>query len=62
MDVYGGVRWSAASAWGRQAIQFVISIVLARLLLPQDYGLLAMAAVSRERDRCLIQSAVRKFW
>lgn len=45
MDVYSGVRWSAASAWGRQAVQFGVSIVLARLLLPQDYGLLAMAAV-----------------
>lgn len=45
MDVYGGVRWSAASALGGQAVQFVISIVLARLLLPQDFGLLAMATV-----------------
>jgi PST family polysaccharide transporter len=45
MDVAGAVRWSAASAWGGQAIQFVISIVLARILLPQDYGLLAMAVV-----------------
>ena len=43
MDVYGGVRWSAVAAWGQQGIQFAIGIVLARLLLPQDYGLLAMA-------------------
>ena len=43
--VYSGVRWSAVSAWGRQAFRFGISIVLARLLLPQDYGLLAMANV-----------------
>ncbi len=45
MDVYGGVRWSAIAAWGQQAIQFGIGIVLARLLMPRDYGLLAMATV-----------------
>ena len=45
MDVYSGVRWSALAAWGQQAVQFGISIVLARLLMPQDYGLLAMATV-----------------
>lgn len=45
MDVYSGVRWSAAAAWGQQAIQFSVTIVLARLLMPQDYGLLAMATV-----------------
>lgn len=45
MDVYAGVRWSAIAAWGQQAIQFGIGIVLARLLMPRDYGLLAMATV-----------------
>jgi O-antigen/teichoic acid export membrane protein len=44
-DVYGGVHWSAVSAWGQQGVQLVVSVVLARLLLPQDYGLLAMATV-----------------
>ena len=29
--------------WGQQAIQLGTGIVLARLLLPQDYGLFAMA-------------------
>ncbi len=45
MDIYTGVRWSAVSAWSAQAIQLGISIVLARLLRPEDYGLLAMATV-----------------
>lgn len=45
INVYSGVRWTAISAWGQQVVQFGIGIVLARLLTPQDYGLLAMAAV-----------------
>ncbi len=45
MDVYRGVRWSAISGWGEHLIQLVVTLVLARLLLPNDYGLLAMAAV-----------------
>jgi len=44
-DVYQGVRWSAVGAWGAQVVQLGISIVLARLLMPKDYGLLAMAIV-----------------
>jgi PST family polysaccharide transporter len=45
MDIYNGVRWNAAATWATQLMQFGVSIVLARLLLPQDYGVLAMATV-----------------
>jgi len=45
LDVYSGVRWSAASKYGAQAMQFVVSIVLARLLAPEYFGLLGMAVV-----------------
>ncbi|MHC4178466.1 MAG: MOP flippase family protein [Planctomycetota bacterium] len=45
MDVYGGVRWSAVATYGTQAVQFAITIVLARLLVPEDFGLMAMAFV-----------------
>ncbi len=45
MGVHSAVCWNAASTWGAQAAQVVISVVLARLLLPQDYGILAMATV-----------------
>jgi len=44
-DVYSGVRWSALSKYGAQGMQFVVSIVLARLLAPEYFGLLAMATV-----------------
>lgn len=45
MDVYSGVRWTAVATYGCQALQFVTSIVLARLLAPEYFGLLAMAQV-----------------
>lgn len=45
MDVPSAVRWSAAASWGRQLIQFVTTIVLARILAPEYFGLLAMAQV-----------------
>lgn len=45
MDVYSGVRWSAISKYGAQGMQFVISIVMARLLAPEYFGLMGMATV-----------------
>jgi len=43
--VITGIRWSAASQFGRQAIQIVSTIVLARLLFPSDFGLASMTFV-----------------
>lgn len=40
-----GVRWSAISQFGRQSILFISTGVLARLLLPQDFGLMGMVLV-----------------
>lgn len=45
MDAFSGVRWSALSKYGAQGIQLVVSIVLARLLAPEYFGLLGMAMV-----------------
>ena len=40
-----GVFWSSIQSFGTQAVSFVISIILARLLLPAEFGLIAMLAV-----------------
>lgn len=40
-----GVFWSAAERLMPQAVQFIISIILARLLLPEQFGLIGMLAV-----------------
>ncbi len=37
-----GVFWSSMQQFGTQSISFVVSLILARLLLPSEFGLLAM--------------------
>ena len=37
-----GVIWSAVDRFSAQGIQFVFSILIARLLMPEDYGVIAM--------------------
>lgn len=40
-----GIAWNTIGKLSNQILQFILSIILMRLLLPQDYGLLAMAMV-----------------
>lgn len=40
-----GVLWSAVERFSLQGVQFVINILMARLLLPSDYGMIGMLAV-----------------
>ncbi|MEQ9486246.1 MOP flippase family protein [Coleofasciculus sp. F4-SAH-05] len=40
-----GVVWSAIQGWGTQAIAFIVFFVLARLLEPEAFGLVALAGV-----------------
>ena len=41
----GGVKWSGLSQFIRIGTQTITSVILARLLLPEDFGLLGMALV-----------------
>lgn len=43
--VASGFKWNAYSQVGRQALQWVTTAILARLLYPSDYGLMGMAIV-----------------
>lgn len=38
-----GIAWTGAVKWGSQILSWASTIVVARLLLPSDYGLVAMA-------------------
>jgi PST family polysaccharide transporter len=44
-QAFTGLKWSSFSQLGRQGMQFVTTIVLARLLDPADFGLMGMATV-----------------
>ncbi len=39
------LSWSAIDRFGSQGVQFVISIILARLLLPEQFGLIGMLTI-----------------
>lgn len=41
----GGVIWSAIERFSTQGITFALSIVIARLVSPEEYGLIAMLAI-----------------
>ena len=40
-----GVKWSAIERFSVQGVQFIVSIVLARLLTPDDFGIVAIVLV-----------------
>lgn len=40
-----GVTWSAFERFGQQGCVFIVQIVLARILAPEEFGLIAMVAV-----------------
>lgn len=51
-----GLIWSALDKFLTLAIQFILGIVLARLLLPEDYGLIGMIAVFLAVSQSLVDS------
>ena len=40
-----GVAWTAAAKWASQALSWISWLIVARLLTPEDYGLVGMAAI-----------------
>ena len=44
-SVAGGATWMVAMRWTVRSIGLLNTAILARVLMPQDFGLVAMAAV-----------------
>jgi len=40
-----GIKWSVSAQIAKQVLQFIISIILIRLLTPKDFGLIGMVMV-----------------
>lgn len=51
-----GVIWSAVERLSVQSIFFVITIIMARILTPNDYGLIGLLAIFIEVSQALIDS------
>ncbi len=43
--VVGSISWLAIFKFGSQAFSWMVTIIVARLLVPDDYGLLALATI-----------------
>lgn len=61
----GALAWSTIDRFGQQAVQFVIGLFLARLLTPDDYGLIGMvmlfvALSNTIVDSGFVQALIRK--
>ncbi|MET0944103.1 MAG: lipopolysaccharide biosynthesis protein [Flavobacterium sp.] len=53
-----GVFWSSLHLFGTQGIGFVVSIILARLLVPAEFGLIAMLGIFIGLGTALINSGL----
>ena len=51
-----GVVWSSIERFSMQGVQFLIMIIMARLLTPKDYGLIGMLAIFLAVAQSLIDS------
>lgn len=52
----GALTWSTIDRFGQQAVQFVIGLILARLLTPADYGLIGMVMIFAALSFVLVES------
>ena len=55
-----GIKWSAIERFAVQGIQFVIGLILARLLTPSDYGIIGMLAIFMAISQTIIDSGFSK--
>ena len=42
-----GLTWTMVHTWGGQALSLVVFVILARLLTPADFGLVALGTVAQ---------------
>jgi teichuronic acid exporter len=54
------VKWSFLERFSQQAMQFIVSIMLARILMPEDFGLVAMVSVFIALGNSFIDSGFQK--
>ena len=50
------VMWNAAGTFGNRALQVAVTVVLARLLSPEEFGMVAVLAIFTYLANALIES------
>jgi teichuronic acid exporter len=56
--VLSALFWKLMERGGTQGIQFIVQIVLARLLLPEDYGIIALVVIFTSIAAVFVQSGL----
>lgn len=57
-NIKRGVFWTAILAFGKQGLNLLATILLARLLCPDDYGLIGMIAIFISVSECIIDAGL----
>ena len=57
-ETMSGLLWKFAERCGAQGVSFIVSIILARLLSPDDYGTIALVTVIIELLRVFVDSGL----
>lgn len=56
--IFNGLLWSALEQFSTQVISFIVSVILARLLAPPEFGLIAMISVFISLGHSLVDSGL----
>jgi teichuronic acid exporter len=56
--VLSSLLWKLMERGGTQGIQFVVQVILARMLLPEDYGVIALVVIFTSIAGVFIQSGL----
>ncbi len=54
--IRNGIIWSGVERFSTIAIQFILNIVIARLLSPDDYGIIGMLSIFIAISQCIIEA------
>lgn len=57
-EALSGIFWSSLQQFGTQGISFLVSIILARLLVPAEFGLIGMLGIFMGLGEALIRSGL----
>ncbi len=61
-SVISSLIWKFLERLGTQGVQFVVAIVLARLLAPADFGLIALVTVFIALANVFVQNSLKVFY
>lgn len=60
-QAFVGIGWNAIGRFSTQGVNFVLQIILARLLSPSDYGIIAMIAIFLQITAVFVDSGFGKY-